>query len=38
MDCFCMQNEHPEWGPDTFWPPEALAIIGLPEIGEVIDG
>ena len=34
MDCFCMESEHPEWDAETFWPPEALAILGLPEISE----
>ena len=34
MDCFCMKSEHLEWDAETFWPPEALAILGLPEISE----
>ena len=27
MDCFCMQSDSPGWDSDTYWPPEALAIL-----------
>ena len=27
MDCFRMASETPGWDSDTYWPPEALAIL-----------
>lgn len=27
VDCYKMESEVPGWGSDTYWPPEALAII-----------
>lgn len=28
IDCFRMQSETPGWDSGTYWPPEALAIVG----------
>lgn len=27
--CYRMQSETPGWGSDTYWPPEALALMGV---------
>lgn len=27
IDCYKMQSEAPDWGPFTYWPEEALAIL-----------
>lgn len=34
VDCFRYQDETPGWGSDTKWPPEARAILGLPDATE----
>jgi hypothetical protein len=26
-DCFIMQSERPDWDANTYWPPEALAVL-----------
>lgn len=28
VDCYLMESETPGWDSDTYWPPEALAILG----------
>ena len=30
-ECWRWEDEVPGWGADTYWPPEALAILGLSE-------
>ena len=32
MDCYRKKSEVPGWAADTYWPPEALAIIGRTEV------
>lgn len=29
IDCYKMQSETPGWDSDTYWPQEALAVLGL---------
>lgn len=30
-DCYVMESVHPDWDADTYFPPEALEILGLTE-------
>lgn len=29
IECYKMQTDTPQWGPDTYWPKEALEILGI---------
>jgi hypothetical protein len=37
IDCYKMQSETPDWSAETYWPKEALAILGLKEIPQKED-
>lgn len=30
IECYVMENEHPEWNASTYWPQEALKILSQP--------
>jgi hypothetical protein len=36
-DCFIMEDERPDWDSDTWWPQEAIDILGEQVRGTVID-